>query len=75
MNSAISNQRLLVLMFTDLVGSSALKTKLGDVDYANKVVRPHNAIFARFSHRFPAQRKTTIPEMVSWPPSRVSATP
>jgi TolB-like protein/class 3 adenylate cyclase/Flp pilus assembly protein TadD len=45
MTGSLSNQRLLVLMFTDLVGSSALKTRLGDVDYANKVVRPHNRIF------------------------------
>jgi TolB-like protein/class 3 adenylate cyclase/Flp pilus assembly protein TadD len=44
-NNVVSNQRLLVLMFTDLVGSSAMKTKLGDVEYANKVVRPHNRIF------------------------------
>ena len=45
MTNVLSNHRLLVLMFTDLVGSSALKVKLGDVDYANNVVRPHNEMF------------------------------
>src|ERR1700730_5276220 len=40
-----SDQRLLVLMFTDLVDSTALKTKLGDLAYATKILRPHNFIF------------------------------
>ncbi|MDA1049368.1 MAG: adenylate/guanylate cyclase domain-containing protein [Planctomycetota bacterium] len=46
---AASPQRsqLVVFMFTDLVGSSALARQLGDADYVRCVLEPHNAIFRR----------------------------
>ncbi len=45
MPESIPDQRLMVLMFTDLVGSSGLKVQLGDLDYATHIATPHNAIF------------------------------
>ncbi|MBI1371333.1 MAG: protein kinase [Phycisphaera sp.] len=36
-----------VLMFTDLVDSARMKVRLGDVDYALNVARPHNQMFHR----------------------------
>lgn len=41
----ITDQRPVVLMFTDLKASTELKTKLGDVEYALKVTLPHNKLF------------------------------
>lgn len=46
-------QRLLVLMFTDIVGSSALKVELGDADYVEHIAQPHNAIFRGILKLFP----------------------
>ena len=35
----------MILMFTDLVGSSALKVQIGDYAYAEKIAKPHLTIF------------------------------
>jgi serine/threonine protein kinase/class 3 adenylate cyclase len=40
-------QRLVVLLFTDLINSSGLKVKWGDVAYATQIARPHNDLFRR----------------------------
>lgn len=40
-----AQHRLVVLMFTDLVDSSVMKTRMGDLGYADAVARPHNAMF------------------------------
>lgn len=48
-----TESRLLVLLFTDLVGSSALKVELGDRDYVTKVAKPHNDIFRSLLKQFP----------------------
>jgi class 3 adenylate cyclase len=45
--------RLIVLMFTDIVGSSALKVELGDAEYVEHVAKPHNRIFREIRSRFP----------------------
>lgn len=47
MSEAPLDQRRLVLMFTDMVNSGALKTKLGDRAYIEKVLGPHDQIFRR----------------------------
>jgi serine/threonine protein kinase/class 3 adenylate cyclase len=44
---------LLVLMFTDLVGSSALKVSLGDMNYVAQIARPHNDMFRELLKKFP----------------------
>ncbi len=43
--AAAAEHRLVVLLFTDLEGSSGLKTALGDLEYATRIARPHNALF------------------------------
>lgn len=48
-----ATHHLSVLLFTDLVGSSALKTRLGDLEYAEKIARPHNAVFRRILASIP----------------------
>jgi len=45
LSEASLDQRSLVLIFTDMVGSGALRTKLGDRLYIKKVLEPHDAIF------------------------------
>jgi serine/threonine protein kinase/class 3 adenylate cyclase len=56
-NDAVADQKLMVLMFTDLVDSSALKIKLGDRAYANKVARPHNALFREILSSIPGAQE------------------
>jgi serine/threonine protein kinase/class 3 adenylate cyclase/Flp pilus assembly protein TadD len=53
MSAADSTSRLMVLMFTDLVDSSALTRQLGDRDYLEHVLDPHNAIFRQLLAQFP----------------------
>jgi serine/threonine protein kinase/class 3 adenylate cyclase len=48
-----TESRLLVLMFTDLVGSSSLKISLGDRDYVAQIAKPHNDIFRSLLRQFP----------------------
>ncbi len=43
---------LMVFMFTDMVNSSTLKQKLGDLEYAGKIARPHNELFRATLARF-----------------------
>src|SRR5437867_11055303 len=45
--------RLMVILFTDLVDSSALKVRLGDQDYVQHIARPHNGIFRELLRQFP----------------------
>jgi class 3 adenylate cyclase len=40
-------------MFTDIVGSSALKVEHGDANYVEYVAKPHNRIFREILGRFP----------------------
>jgi class 3 adenylate cyclase len=47
LNEASLEQRRLVLVFTDMADSGALKTKLGDRAYIEKVLAPHDAIFRK----------------------------
>ena len=56
-SEARPEHRLSVLMFTDLVGSSDLKVKLGDMMYATNVARPHNEMFRSILARFPGGRE------------------
>jgi class 3 adenylate cyclase/tetratricopeptide (TPR) repeat protein len=53
--SITSHSRLLALMFTDLVDSSALKapSKLGDTGYLERVAAPHVRIFRDLLKQFP----------------------
>lgn len=44
MTNAQPSSRLTVLMFTDLIGSTRLKTELGTVAYAKLIVR-HDELF------------------------------
>lgn len=46
-----------VFLFTDLIDSSGLKLRIGDVEYATNVARPHNQIFRRLLSRFPNARE------------------
>ncbi len=48
-----TESRLLVLLFTDLVGSSAMKVGLGDINYVSQIARPHNEIFRTLLRQFP----------------------
>ncbi len=43
----------MVIIFTDLVDSSALKVRLGDQDYVQHIARPHNQIFRELLRQFP----------------------
>ncbi len=54
-----SASRLLALLFTDLVDSSALKApnKLGDTGYMERVAMPHVRIFRELLQRFPDARE------------------
>jgi serine/threonine protein kinase len=45
-------ESLEVLLFTDLVDSTGLKTRLGDDEYARAVAIPHNTIFRQILTRF-----------------------
>src|SRR5437660_63053 len=44
--------RLLVFLFTDLVDSVGLKQRLGDADYVQYVLQPHNEIFRAALRQF-----------------------
>jgi serine/threonine protein kinase/class 3 adenylate cyclase len=46
--------RLMVFVFTDLVDSTGLKQRLGDVDYVQFVLQPHNRIFRDLLAQFPS---------------------
>ena len=51
--SAPSVTRLAVLLFTDLVGSTGLKTRFGTATYARLLSR-HDALFRQFLSQTPA---------------------
>ena len=44
-------------MFTDLVDSSALARQLGDADYVQHLLEPHNTIFRRLLAAYPGARE------------------
>jgi serine/threonine protein kinase/class 3 adenylate cyclase len=46
--------RLMVFLFTDLVDSTGIKERLGDRDYVQFVLQPHNAIFRESLGQFPS---------------------
>src|SRR5690349_257551 len=50
--AAAPTSRLMVLMFTDIVGSTDLKRKLGDAEVA-KIIRRHDEIFRYTVGAFP----------------------
>jgi class 3 adenylate cyclase len=52
-----TSTRLLAFMFTDLVDSSLLARQMGDRDYVEHVLEPHNAIFRRLLKQFPEARE------------------
>jgi serine/threonine-protein kinase len=56
MHADAGNYRLTALMFTDLVGSTALKQRLGDLEYAGQIAEPHNSIFRRLLESFPGAK-------------------
>jgi class 3 adenylate cyclase/tRNA A-37 threonylcarbamoyl transferase component Bud32 len=56
-SAGVVESRLMVLMFTDLVDSSAAKIKLGDVDYANEIAKPHNTMFRAILTQFPGAQE------------------
>lgn len=56
MPDSVLHSRLTVLMFTDLVESAALTRQLGDADYVQFVLEPHNAIFRDLIAEWPQAR-------------------
>ncbi len=50
--AASLNSRLSVLLFTDLVDSTGLKSRMGDDEYARQVAIPHNQIFREILKKF-----------------------
>ena len=52
-----ASAHLVVIMFTDLADSSAMARQLGDADYVEYVLEPHNAIFRRLLAEFPLARE------------------
>jgi class 3 adenylate cyclase len=57
LNDVSLDQRRLVLMFTDVTDSSALKTKLGNLAYFEKVLVPHDAMFRKVLADFPGAQE------------------
>ena len=53
MSNSTVTARLSVLLFTDLVDSSKLKSELGDIEYVNRVAIPHNSCFRTLLNQFP----------------------
>ena len=49
--------RQMVLMFTDMVGSTGLKVKYGDEAYARMLALPHNGLFRQLLKRTPGARE------------------
>ena len=65
LDRASAGSRLIVLMFTDLVASSAAKIELGDVDYAEKLANHTTASFGTSSPNSQGLRRTTTPATAS----------
>jgi len=60
MGEPTPTSKILVLMFTDLVDSSALKVTLGDRDYVRYIAQPHNEIFRQTVSRFPGAEENNF---------------
>lgn len=50
--AACLNSQLSVLLFTDLLDSTGLKSRLGDGEYARAIAMPHNQLFRDVLSRF-----------------------
>lgn len=50
--AASLNSRLSVLLFTDLVDSTGLKSRMGDDEYARQIAIPHNQLFREILKKF-----------------------
>jgi class 3 adenylate cyclase len=46
--------RLLIFLFTDLVDSTGLKDRLGDLEYVRYVLQPHNRLFRQLLRDYPS---------------------
>lgn len=49
-----ASPRLLIFLFTDLVDSTGLKERWGDMDYVRCVLQPHNRLFRETLRQFPS---------------------
>ncbi|MGD0093069.1 MAG: adenylate/guanylate cyclase domain-containing protein [Planctomycetota bacterium] len=56
MSEQNQGREMLALLFTDLVGSTQLKSQIGGEVYARKVLDPHNRLFREIPQAIPGAR-------------------